>query len=593
MTTGNSILKRTDFCGELRGEHVGKSVVLTGWVQRNRHHGGCLFVDLRDRTGFVQLKLDPVSSETAFNLGERVRPEWCIGVRGVVLSRGENINTKIPTGEVEVAVQEIEVFSEAKTPPFVIADETDASEPLRLKYRYLDLRRAPLQSNLILRSKVNQVVRRIMDGMGFLELETPVLGKSTPEGARDYLVPSRVNPGTFYALPQSPQLYKQLFMVAGFDRYFQIVKCFRDEDLRAERQPEFTQIDMEMSFVEQEDVFRVVENLVSTIWREIKGIEIQTPFRQMTHREAMDKYGVDKPDLRFGLPLVDLTGVLGRSGFKVFADTVESGGMIKGVNVKGGAATFSRGEIDRTLVPLVTSSGAGGLIWIKLEEDGVKSPAAKFLSEADVAALTTSLGMEKGDCAFMVAGSRRVANDSMGQLRNALGRRLNMIDDNVFEMLWVTDFPLFEWDEAESRWNSAHHPFTSPYVEDMTLWETDPGQVRSQAYDLVINGHEVASGSVRIHRQDVQRRIFSTLGISEEEATSKFGFFLEALQYGTPPHAGLALGMDRLVMLLLMTSSIRDVIPFPKTLRALDLMSGAPSDVDSRQLEELHISTKG
>ncbi|MDY0059970.1 MAG: aspartate--tRNA ligase [Myxococcota bacterium] len=586
-------LKRTNKAGELRATDIGAEVVLMGWVGALRNHGGCLFVDVRDRTGFSQVRFDPaISGPEELLLAEKLRLEDVVGVRGKVVSRGANVNPRIPTGEVEVEGIRLVRYSAAQTPPFRIAEETDAQETLRLKHRYLDLRRPPLQRNLILRSRVNQLTREYLAGEGFLELETPILGKSTPEGARDYLVPSRVQPGQFFALPQSPQLYKQLFMVAGFDRYFQICRCFRDEDLRADRQPEFTQIDVELSFADQEEVFAVMEGLVCRIWHEIKGIDLPRPFPRLTHAAALARYGSDKPDLRFGLEFVDLTAALGQSEFKAFTAAAESGGLILGIRVPGAAEKISRKAQDG-LNELAKSYGAKGVIPVKVGGEGaLQSGIDKFLTDAQRQALRVALGLQPGDLALIVADTPAVAREALNRVRLQLGESLGLVDRSQDRFLWVTDFPLFEWSAEEQRWTSAHHPFTSPHPADLDRVQDDPGSVRSYAYDLVLNGMELGSGSIRIHDSELQARIFSLLGISPEEARYRFGYFVEALTYGTPPHAGMALGMDRLTMILTGAASIRDVIAFPKTTRAGCLMSDAPSPVPDAQLAELGIALR-
>ncbi|MCA9524251.1 MAG: aspartate--tRNA ligase [Myxococcales bacterium] len=577
--------KRTHTCGELRASNVGQRVTLCGWVQNYRDHGGAIFIDLRDRYGITQLKFDPTVDEAAHQQADRLRSEWVVGVCGTVVSRGENVNPKMATGEIEVLGELLEIFNPSLTPPFEIGDAPSANDNLRLEFRYLDLRRRPLQENLILRSRMNKLTRDYFDSQGFLEIETPILMKTTPEGARDYLVPSRVNPGQFYALPQSPQTLKQILMIAGYDRYFQIARCFRDEDLRADRQPEFTQIDLEMSFVNQNDVFEVLEGLMKAIVEPVTGQPVVTPFPRLTYREAIERYGSDKPDTRFGMELGSLTDILAESQLKVFADVVGSGGVIKAMNVKKGAE-FSRSQLDK-LTDFVKIYGAKGLAWIKINAEGWQAPIVKFFSDAEKAAIGERLGLEVGDLVLIVADQYRIAHESMGQLRAHLGKTLELADPNRYDLLWVVDFPLF--DEADGKLNAMHHPFCNPNPADFELLFSDPGKVRAQGYDMVMNGNELGSGSIRCHRQDIQRRIFELLGIGEEEAEQKFGFFLRALQHGTPPHAGFAVGMDRLVMLLAGATSLRDVIAFPKTQKATDLMMQTPSRPDATQLTELKI----
>jgi aspartyl-tRNA synthetase len=580
--------KRSHYCGQVTAGDIGKEVCLMGWVQRRRDHGGLIFIDLRDRDGIVQLALDPDRDPEAHQKADRVRNEFVLAVKGVVSPRPEGtVNPKMKTGEVEVEVRDLRILNAAKTPPFMLDEYSEVAENIRLKHRYLDLRRPAVQQNLILRHKATRTARSYLDAQGFLEIETPMLTKSTPEGARDYLVPSRVNPGQFYALPQSPQLFKQLLMVSGFDRYCQIVKCFRDEDLRADRQPEFTQIDCEMSFVDRDDVMGIMEGMIAAIFKETIGVDITLPVPRMTYAEAMDRYGVDNPDLRFGLELVDITPLVAKSGFKVFADVAAKGGLVKALNAKG-CASFSRKELD-DLTAFVAIYGAKGLAWVKMTEEGWQSPIAKFFTADELAALDKTLDAEVGDLLLFVADSAQVANEALGRLRGHLGQKLGLADRSVYKFVWVTDFPLLEWDGEERRHVAVHHPFTAPLDEDIALLDTEPGKARAKAYDLVLNGSEIGGGSIRIHDQAVQSRMFDLLGIGEEEARSKFGFLLDALEYGAPPHGGIAFGLDRLTMILTGSDSIRDVIAFPKTQKATCLMSEAPGVVDEKQLRELSI----
>lgn len=581
--------KRSHYCGNISTADIGNEVCLMGWVQRRRDHGGLIFIDLRDREGIAQLALDPDRDPEAHAKAESIRNEYVIAVRGVVSHRPEGtVNPKMRTGEVEVEVRELRIFNVAQTPPFMIDDFSDVAENIRLKYRYLDLRRNSLQKNLILRHKMSRTVRQYLDERGFLEIETPVLTKSTPEGARDYLVPSRVNPGMFYALPQSPQLFKQLLMVSGFDRYYQIVKCFRDEDLRADRQPEFTQIDCELSFVDRDEVIRIMEGMVAAVFKETRDIEISLPMPRLTYAEALARFGVDNPDLRFDLELVELSNQVKDSGFKVFADVVKKGGIIKGLNGKG-CASLSRKEID-DLTEFVKIYGAKGLAYVKVQEDGTwQSPIAKFFTEAEIALIDSSMKAEPGDLLLFVADTYRIANESLGRLRCHLGHKLGLAKEDDFKFAWITDFPLLEWDGDSRRHVAVHHPFTAPMEEDLGLLEGDPGSVRAQAYDLVLNGSEIGGGSIRIHGQDLQKKMFALMGIGEEEAQEKFGFLLSALEYGAPPHGGIAFGLDRMAMILTASDSIRDVIAFPKTQKATCLMSAAPGPVDDKQLQELSI----
>jgi aspartyl-tRNA synthetase len=583
--------KRSHYCGQLNAADIGREVTLMGWVQRRRDHGGLIFIDLRDREGIVQLALDPDRDPEAHGKADRVRSEFVIAIRGKVSPRpAGTVNPKMKTGEVEVEVRELKILNTAKTPPFMIDEYSEVAENVRLKYRYLDLRRPAIQQNLMLRHRVAQTVRRYLAGEGFLEVETPVLTKSTPEGARDYLVPSRVNPGNFYALPQSPQLFKQLLMVSGYDRYFQIVRCFRDEDLRADRQPEFTQIDCEMSFINRDDVLAVMEGLIATVFKEAIGYEVPLPVPRMTYGEAMDRFGVDNPDLRFGLELKDISELVRTSGFKVFADAVAAGGLVKALNAKG-CGHFSCKELD-DLTEFVKIYGAKGLAYVKVTEDGSwQSPIAKFFTAEELAALNRKLEAAPGDLLLFAADSFRVANESLGRLRGHLGQKLGLAKKNEFRFVWITDFPLLEWDGETRRHVAVHHPFTAPMDEDVPLLDTDPGRSRAKAYDMVLNGSEIGGGSVRIHDRAVQSKMFDLMGIGNEEARVKFGFLLDALEYGAPPHGGIAFGLDRLVMILTGADSIRDVIAFPKTQKATCLMTEAPGVVEEKQLRELSIRT--
>ena len=580
-------LRRTIMCGELRSEHDGQEVVLMGWVQRERNLGSIIFIDLRDTTGISQIVFDNTVSSEIFDKAEKIRSEFVLAVRGKVRIR-QSINKEIPTGEVEVLVEELRILDESETPPIYIKDDDNVSEGMRLKYRYLDLRKPSMQEKLKLRAKTAKVVRDFLDDNGFIETETPMLTKPTPEGARDYLVPSRVNPGEFYALPQSPQLMKQLLMVAGMDRYYQIVKCFRDEDLRANRQPEFTQIDVEMSFVDVEDIISINEKLLYKLFKEIKGIEIKLPIDRMTYSEAMERYGVDKPDLRFGFELKNISDLVQNCGFKVFSGAVESQGSVRGINIKGYGDRFTRKDIT-ALEDYAKTYGAKGLAWIKITEEGITSPIAKFFSEEEFANILERMEGEKGDLILFVADKNSVVYDSLGNLRNEVAKRLNIIDPNDMKLVWITEFPLFEYDEEENRYVAKHHPFTHPMDQDIELLESQPEKVRAKAYDIVINGDEMGGGSIRINNSDLQKRMFSALGFTEEETWDKFGFLLEAFKYGTPPHGGIAYGFDRLIMLLSNTSNIRDVIAFPKTQSATCLMTSAPTTVSEKQLEEVHV----
>ncbi len=581
-------MRRTHTCRQLGVKNVGEEVVLAGWAQRRRDHGGVIFVDLRDREGITQVVFNPEMDEQVHLKAHEIRSEYVLCVRGRVEKRPEGMtNPNLLTGDIEVLVTELRILNFAKTPPFLIEDDVDVSESIRLKYRYLDLRRPLIQQNIIRRHKASVSVRNFLVQNGFLEIETPVLTRSTPEGARDYLVPSRVNPGHFYALPQSPQLFKQLLMISGFDRYYQIVRCFRDEDLRADRQPEFTQIDMEMSFVGEEDVMAIAEGLMASLFRDVMDMRIQIPFPRLDYDDAMNRYGLDKPDVRFGLELQDVSDIVAGSGFKVFADAVKRGGMVKALNAKG-CMEFSRKEID-DLTALAAVYLAKGLAWIKVREDGWQSPIVKFFSEAEKQALASRLDMQVGDLVFFVADKAKIVNEALGHLRNHLGKRLNLIDDSKFAFVWVTRFPMLEYDETEKRYQAMHHPFTSPLEEDYDRLQDAPLAVKSRAYDLVLNGSEIGGGSIRIHQKELQEKVFEALGMSRESYEEKFGFLLSALESGAPPHGGIAFGFDRLVMMLCGQSSIRDIIAFPKTQKAACLMTNAPSEPSKAQLDELGI----
>ncbi len=593
------MLKRTRYCGHISEQDLGKEVILNGWVHRIRNHGGVIFIDLRDREGIVQCVVEEKTNPQVYELADRLRSEYVVALRGIVRKRPPGTeNPKLKTGNYEVVIEELEILNISEALPFPIDEETHLSEETKLKYRYLDLRRESMKENLLFRHRAYQVIRKVFLEEGFVEIETPFLTKSTPEGARDFLVPSRLHPGKFYALPQSPQLFKQVLMVAGFDRYFQIVKCLRDEDLRADRQPEFTQIDFEMSFVEEEDVMAFSERLIYSLFKELLGVELKLPFDRIPYEYAMETYGSDKPDRRFGLELVDLTQVFKNTEFKVFRQAIESGGVVKAINFKG--SNLSRKEIDE-LTQFVQSLGAKGLAWIKVEEDKLNSPIVKFFSEEETRELLQRLRAERGDVIFFSADKREMVYRILGNLRLHIGKKYNLIDTSKFDIFWVVDFPLMEWDEEEKRFVSLHHPFTSPREEDIPLLEKAlqvqdleekkrlVHSVKARAYDLVINGYEVGGGSIRIHRKDLQELVFKLLEIPEMEAREKFGFLLDALRFGAPPHGGLAFGLDRLIAIMRGLDSIRDVIAFPKTQKGICPLTGAPDYVEPKQLKELHI----
>ncbi|OLD75949.1 MAG: aspartate--tRNA ligase [Ignavibacteria bacterium 13_1_40CM_2_61_4] len=580
--------KRTSTCGELRAADIGKRVTLTGWVDTRRDLGGVVFIDLRDRYGKTQVVFNPQTNKETHTTAGELRSEYVISVSGTVGARPEGTrNPNLPTGEIDVMANELTILNPSDTPPFPIEDEIEVNEEARLQYRYLDLRRGPMQRNLLTRHSMYLVTRKYFDRHGFVEIETPVLMKSTPEGARDYLVPSRIHPGKFYALPQSPQTYKQILMVAGMDRYFQIVKCFRDEDLRADRQPEFTQIDVEMSFVDEKDVIQVSEGLMKEFFKELKGIEIALPLPRLTYREAMERYGTDKPDTRFDLMLTTISDVVKDSGFRVFADTVKNGGVVAGF-VAPGCGSYTRNQLDG-LVDLAKKLGAGGLVWMRVTEEGVETPTEKFLGKAALISIRDTMRAKAGDLILLISDQWEKAYTLLGMLRLEIAKRLNLIDAGKFNLLWVTEFPMFEYDENEKRYVAMHHPFTSPNHEDLPLLDSKPLQARARAYDLVLNGNEIAGGSIRIHDRQLQSKVFELLGIVKDQATKKFGFMLEAFRYGAPPHGGIAFGFDRICMLLTGEKSIREVIAFPKTTSAMSLMDESPSEVDPQQLKELHI----
>ncbi len=590
------VLKRTRNCGELRLSDTGKEVTLAGWVKSYRDHGNLVFFDLRDREGVTQLVFDPETQPEAHRLAKTVRCEWVIAAQGVVQPRGEGLeNPKLRTGQIEVSIEKLEILSVAETPPIDIDAGGKTSEELRLASRYIDLRRPEMQQKLHIRHRVAKIARDYFDELGFWEIETPMLAKSTPEGARDFLVPSRLYKNRFYALPQSPQLFKQILMVSGVDKYFQIVRCFRDEDPRADRQAEFTQIDVEMSFVDSNDVISVHENLVAKIWKEILDVDVTVPMRRMSYEEAMGDYGTDRPDLRFGMKLRNISDIAKESSFKVFTSVIEKGGIVKGL-CSPAAEKYSRSDIERTLTNFVTDYGAKGLIWFKTKKQGDKltlaSSIAKFFSPDQLNQIIERFGAKDGDLILLIADTEKNANKALSPLRCRLAKELKLYDEKAFEFVWVVDFPLLEWSEGENRYESLHHPFTAPAPEDLQKLDSDPANVRSQAYDIVVNGNEIGGGSIRIHDSKLQQKVFDLLNISKKQAQERFGFFLKALKYGAPPHGGIALGLDRLIMLLTGTENIRDVIAFPKTQRGQCLLTDAPSEVDQKQLDELNLRTQ-
>ena len=589
------MLKRTHNCGQLRLEDAGKKVTLAGWVHSYRDHGNLVFIDLRDKEGLTQLVFNPESEPEVHKLARTARCEWVIAARGIVQPRSEGMeNLKLPTGQIEVATEQLEILNTSKTPPFEINEAEKTSEELRLASRYLDLRRPEMQHKLEVRHRVSKITRDYFDRFGFCEVETPMLAKSTPEGARDFLVPSRLLRDSFYALPQSPQLFKQILMISGVDKYFQIVRCFRDEDPRADRQAEFTQIDVEMSFVDSNDVIGVHENLLAKIWKKILDVDVRAPMRRMSYKEAMDNYGTDRPDLRFEMKLQDISDIAGQCTFKVFTSTIEKGGVVKGLCAPGGK--YSRSDVEKTLTNFVGDYGAKGLAWLKVTtEDGkstCKSSIAKFFTAEQLDKIIERFDAKDGDLLLFVADSEKIANKSLAPLRCKLARDLKLYDENAFDFVWIVDFPLFEWNEQEKRYDSLHHPFTAPVPEDLEKLDTDPANIISQAYDIVVNGSEIGGGSIRIHKPKVQQKVFELLKISKKQAQERFGFFLKALEYGAPPHGGIALGLDRIIMLLTGTENIRDVIAFPKTQRGQCLLTDAPSEVDQKQLDELNLRTQ-
>ena len=582
-------MQRTHTCGELTEKNIGEVVTLCGWVYTRRDHGGLIFVDLWDKTGLTQVVLNPQIDKLAHQEAQSLRGNFVIAVQGKVRARPEDmVNLKLKTGAIEVYIDELEILNPSSTPPFSCWENQEVGEALRLKHRYLDLRSSELQRNLELRYKITRAVRDVLHQKGFIEIETPILTKSTPEGARDYLVPSRLNPKKFYALPQSPQLFKQTLMVSGMDRYFQITKCFRDEDLRQDRQPEFTQIDMEMSFVDEGQLFSLAEEMIATIYKETLGIEVETPFPVLKYKDSMNRFGTDKPDLRFGLEIVDVGEVVRGAGFKVFTQALDAGGQVKAINVKGSAESLSRKALD-DLTEVAKTYGAKGMAWIKIQENGLQSPIIKFFDKEMLDRLIETVNGEPGDIIVFSADTPAIVADSLANVRLALARLLKLIDEKKIKLAWVTEFPLVEYDAEEKRYVAMHHPFTSPMEEDLDKLQSTPSEVRARAYDLVLNGNEIGGGSIRIHSKEIQERMFKMLGIDKEEAELKFGFLLDALQYGAPPHGGIAFGLDRIVMILAGASSIRDVIAFPKTQKATCLMTQAPSEIDPKQMNELKL----